>query len=107
MKVENQSVPMPSATVEHFVHVKSQLASAVTGLCQNVNDKILSLTISWSRPLPGIARFSGRLRIPNELDNWIRDAKECIAQIGFQESKAVAYLCGFLDRLALTTIRNS
>ena len=107
VKVENQSVPILSATVEHFVHVNSQLASAVTGLCQNVNDKILSPTIGWSRPLPGIARFSGRLRTPNELDNWIRDAKECIAQVGFQESEAVAYLCGFLDRPALTRVRNS
>lgn len=106
-QVVNQSVSMPPATFEHFVNVNSQLASAVTGLCQNVNDKMLSPTIAWSRPLPSITRFSGRLRTPNELDNWIRDAKECVARVGFQGSEAVAYLCGFLDRPALTRVRNS
>ena len=99
--------PATCPTFDHFMQVNSQLANAVTGLCQNASDKMLSPTIAWSRPLPGMARFSGRLRTPNELDDWMRDAKECIAQVGFQEAEAVAYLCGFLDRPALTRVRNS
>lgn len=35
-QVEHQSIS------EHFVNVNSQLARAVIGLCQNVNDKMLS-----------------------------------------------------------------
>lgn len=104
---EDQRVPMSSATLESFVQANSQLASAVSGLCQSVNKGRPSQTISWSRPLPSIARFSGRLKAPSELDNWIRDARECIAQIGFQGKEAVAYLCGFLDRPALTRVRNN
>lgn len=38
---------------------------------------------------------------------WVKDARENVEQLGFQGREAVTYLCGFLERPALTRVRNS
>lgn len=104
---DTQGVCIPNVALESIVNANSQLAQTVTGLCQKMESVKSSQTVVWSRPLPSIARFSGRVKRPNELDEWMKDAEECITQVGFQGSEAVAFLCGFLDRPALTRVRNS
>ena len=91
---------------EGFMAV-GQLAQAVADLCQQQANSRQSQSMVWSRPLPSISRFSGRLRSAKEWDDWVRDAQEAVRQVDLQGSEAVEYLCGFLDRPALTRVRNS
>ncbi|XP_063843977.1 uncharacterized protein LOC135090825 [Scylla paramamosain] len=61
----------------------------------------------WSRPVPTIGKFSGRVRKASELDDWVEDATEKIKQLGLQGSEGVSYLCGFLEGPARRRVRNS
>ncbi len=79
-----------------------QLAEAVAGLCQQQANSHQSRSIVRSWPLPSINRFSGRIKNAKEWDDWARDAQEAVTQIGLQGFEAVEYLCGFLDKPALT-----
>lgn len=55
-----------------------QLAEAVAGLCQQQANSHQSPSIVWSRPLPSINRFSGRIKNAKEWDDWARDAQEAV-----------------------------
>ncbi|KAK3870899.1 hypothetical protein Pcinc_023925 [Petrolisthes cinctipes] len=105
----SQRVNVPVSVLESVTITGRQLAHVVKGLCHQMEDlqQPHTQTMVWSRPLPTISRFSGRVKSPKELDEWTRDAEECITQVGLKGPEAVAYLCGFLDRPALTRVRNS
>ena len=102
-----QDVTVPCSVWDSVRSTNSQLTHVVTGLCHTIEGLQQPQSMVWSRPLPTIPRFSGRVRRPKELDEWTRDAEECITQVGLKGPEAVAYLCGFLDRPALTRVRNS
>lgn len=106
-KDRSECVTVPTSVLENCTSTSCQLAQAVAGLGLTKGGLQQPQTMVWSRSLPTIPRFSGRVRRPKELDEWTRDAEECITRVGLKGSEAVAYLCGFLDRPALTRVRNS
>lgn len=73
------------------MNANSQLAHTVTGLCQKLDSLKPFQAMVWFRWLPRIARYSGRVKKPNELDEWFKDTKECITRVGVQGFEAVAF----------------
>lgn len=84
-----------------LIRLSSNMATAVETLLQHKGE---AGKVVQARPVPVLRKFSGLKG--EDVEDWIRDAKEHLEQLGVTGSEAVAYLCGSLERPALTRVRN-
>ncbi|XP_063850972.1 uncharacterized protein LOC135094643 [Scylla paramamosain] len=106
-KEESREVEVTPEVVDKLISSNAQLSQAVAQLCNKFDQMGHMQNMVWSRPVPTIGKFSGRVRRASELDDWVEDATEKIKQLGLQGSEGVSYLCGFLEGPARRRVRNS
>lgn len=106
-KEESVEVEVTPGVVENLISANAQLSQAMVQLCDKFDQMGHMQNMVWSRPVPTIGKFSGRVRRASELDDWVEDATEKIKQLGLPDSDGVAYLCGFLEGPARRRVRNS
>ena len=106
-KEESKEVEVTPEVVNNLISTNAQLSQAMAQLCNKFDQMGHMQNIVWSRPVPTIGKFSGRVRKASELDDWVEDATEKVKQLGLEGSEGVSYLCGFLEGPARLRVRNS
>ena len=106
-KEEHKEVEVTPKAVDGLISANAQLSQAVAQLCRTFDQMGHMQNMVWSRPVPTVGKFSGRVQRASELDDWIEDASEKIRQLGLHGTEGVTYLCGFLEGPARLRVRNS
>lgn len=107
VSIEEDEVVVPSEPTNSLLNLSNQLAVAVADLGKRVSSNGGNTGILHTQPVPTLPKFSGQPRNGQKLLEWVRDARENIEQLSLQGQAAVTYLCRYLERPALTRVRNS
>ena len=71
-----EEVKVVPRVVDDLISANAQLSQAVAQLCRKFDQMGHVQNMVWSRPVPTVGKFSGRVQKGSELGDWIEDATE-------------------------------